>query len=174
MNLEHISVNEFTLNSVNLNHLMNIYIFSPSEIFVKYQNLTEVFFKVNTDKLPSHWNHVNHHIPLEEEFKPVYNPIYNLSEIKFSVMKEHLKENFEKEFIHPFTFLWESSVLFVKKSDDSLWMCIDYCILNQMTIKNHYSLLLISELLNWVKGTKFFIKLNLRSVFNLLHIIKGD
>jgi hypothetical protein len=174
MNLKHMSINDFMFNSVNLNHLTNIYVLSPSEISAKYQDLMEVFFKVNINKLSPHWDYINHHIPLEEKFKSVYDFIYNLSKTEFSVMKKHLKKNLEKGFICLFTFLWELSVLFVKKPDSSLWMCIDYHTLNWMTIKNHYLFSLISELLNWVKGTKFFIKLDLRSAFNLLYIIEGN
>jgi hypothetical protein len=41
-------------------------------------------------------------------------------------------------------------VLFTSKKDSSLWLCVNYCELNNITVKNHHSLLLISETLNWL------------------------
>jgi hypothetical protein len=54
MNLKYMLIDDFMLNSVNLNHLTNTYISSSSEISAEYQNLMKIFFKVNTDKLSSH------------------------------------------------------------------------------------------------------------------------
>jgi hypothetical protein len=102
INLKHVSVDDFMFNSINLNHLTNIYVFSLPEILAEYQNLIEVFFKTNTDKLPLHHSHIDHHISLKEEFKSVYNSIYNLSEMELSVLKKYLKKNLNKEFIHSF------------------------------------------------------------------------
>jgi hypothetical protein len=81
---------------------MNVYILSLSEISAKYQNLTEVFFKVNADKLSSHCDHVDHYISLEKEFKSVYNLIYNLLKTELFILKKYLKKNLDKEFICSF------------------------------------------------------------------------
>jgi hypothetical protein len=64
----------------------------------------------------------------------------------------------------------ETSVLFVSKKDDDLWLCVDYCELNQITVKNHHSLSLISEILNWLSDVKIFIKLNLKDVYHCICI----
>ncbi len=65
-------------------------------------------------------------------------------------------------------------VLFTSKKDSSLWLCVDYCELNNITVKNHHSLLLISETLNWLSGAKIFIKLNLKDVYHCIHICVSD
>jgi len=72
----------------------------------------------------------------EEGSKPVFSPIYNLSEIELEVLKEYIDENLQKRFIHPSTSPFSAPVLFVKKPDGSLHLCVDYQALNRMTIKN--------------------------------------
>ena len=67
---------------------------------------------------------------------------------------------------HPF--------FFVKKKDGSLRLVVDYRGLNKVTIKNRYALPLISSLLEWINGARFFTKINLRGPYNLLRIRLGD
>ena len=54
-----------------------------------------------------------------------------------------------------------SPVFFVKKENSMLWLVQDYQTLNAMTIKNKYPLPLISELINKLKGAKYFTKLDI-------------
>jgi len=61
-------------------------------------------------------------------------------------------------------------VLFTSKKDSSLWLCVNYCELNNITVKNCHSLLLISETLNWLSDAKIFIKLNLKDVYHCICI----
>ena len=69
--------------------------------------------------------------------------------------------------------LFGTPVLFVKKSNGSLYLYIDYHALNSMTIKNQYPLPLISKLLDRVKGTKYFTKIDVHDAFNCLYIMLG-
>ena len=85
-------------------------------------------------------------------------------------MKKYIKENLEKGFIRKSTSPAGAPILFVKKKDGSLRLCVDYRKLNEMTIRNSYPLPLINELLDRVKGAKFFTKLNLKSAYNLVRI----
>lgn len=66
---------------------------------------------------------------------------------------------FDKDFIRPYVLQWEALVLFVKKKDRSLRLCIDYRLLNQVIIKNKYPLLRIDDLFNQLKSVKVFSKL---------------
>jgi hypothetical protein len=70
-------------------------------------------------------------------------------------------------------FSWRS-VLFTSKKDDSLQLCVNYCELNCITVKNRHSLSLISETLNWLSGAKIFIKLDLKDVYHCICICKDN
>ena len=73
-----------------------------------------------------------------------------------------MKELFDKEYIQPSASPWGSPILFVKKKDRSMRMCIDYCSLNAVTIKNKYPLPRIDDLLDELQKDKFFSKIDLR------------
>jgi hypothetical protein len=67
-----------------------------------------------------------------------------------------------------------SPVLFVKKKTGELHLCVDYHGLNTITKKNCYPLPLIDDLLNCMQGCSVFSVINLKNVFNLVHIHEGD
>ena len=63
-----------------------------------------------------------------------------------------------------------SPVLLVKKKDGLMRMCIDYCGLNAVTIKNKYLLPLIDELFDQLNEAKYFTKLDLQSGYHQVWI----
>src|SRR3954463_15030696 len=67
-----------------------------------------------------------------------------------------------------------SPFFFIKKKDGKLRPVEDYRKLNEMTIKNHYPLPLIQELVDKLKGAKYFTKLDIQWVYNNIHIKEGD
>ncbi len=71
-------------------------------------------------------------------------------------------------------FSTSAPILFVKKKDGSLRMCVDYCGLNQLTIKNQHLLSLISGLLDQFTHAKVYTKIDLHGTYNLVCIQKGD
>ena len=90
------------------------------EIPKEYRNLTDVFSKSKSEELPPHRGSLDHSIPLEKDAKPVFGPIYNLSETELQVLREYIDKNLRKRFIRPSTSPFGSPVLFVKKPDGSL------------------------------------------------------
>ena len=78
-------------------------------------------------------------------------------------LKEQLSELQRKEYIRPSSSPWGSPVLFVKKKDGSMRLCVDYRSLNVVTIKNKYPLPRTDDLFDQLKGAKFFSKIDLRS-----------
>ncbi len=69
--------------------------------------------------------------------QPPFWPIYNLSQDEIVMFWTYMDENLDKGFIQHSKSPNGVSILFVKKEkNDSLWMCIDYYSLNQLTIKN--------------------------------------
>ncbi len=89
-------------------------------------------------------------------------------------LHRYLNENLSKDFIQVSHFQMIASVLFIKKLKLELCFCINYWDLNAITIKNWYSLSLISEMLNYLSRVKIFIKLNIISAFNQLWIKEED
>lgn len=69
----------------------------------------------------------------------------------------------DKKNILPSVSPWRVPVLFVKKKDGSLRLCIDYCELNKIMLKNKYPLFRIDDLFDQLKGAKVFSKIDLRS-----------
>ena len=65
-------------------------------------------------------------------------------------------------------------MLFVKKKDGTLRLCIDYRQLNKLTIKNKYPLSRIDDLFDQLKGANIFSKIDLRSGYHQLRIKDVD
>ena len=79
-----------------------------------------------------------------------------------------------KGFIRNSSSFCASPILFVKKKDGSLRLCVYYRALNDITIKDRYPLPRIEETLNQIRGAKYFIGLDLRSAYNIITINEGD
>ena len=138
-----------------------------------YHSFLDVFSKKSADQLPDHRPY-DHHIPLEEGGMPPWGPIYSLSETELAALREYLDENLKKGFIVPSESPAGAPILFVKKKDGSLRLCVDYRGINKITIKNRYPLPLISELLDRLRTAKVFSKIDLRGAYNLLRIKHGE
>ena len=80
----------------------------------------------------------------------------------------------DKGYIRPSVLPWCELVLFVKKKDGTLRLCINYRHLNKVTIKNRYPLLRINEFFDQLKGETMFSKIDLRSEYHHAHIKKYD
>ena len=78
-------------------------------------------------------------------------------------LKAQIQELLDRGFIRLSMSLWGASVLFVKKKDGSMRMCIDYQELNKLTIKNKYPLPRIDDLFDQLRGATVFSKVDLRS-----------
>ena len=89
-------------------------------------------------------------------------------------MKTYIKANLASGFIRPSKSPAGAPILFVRKKDDSLSLCINYKELNNLTIKNRYPLLLIGELLDCLGRAKHFTQLDLTNAYHQMRIRKGD
>ncbi|KAL4272854.1 hypothetical protein GQ457_13G014870 [Hibiscus cannabinus] len=80
----------------------------------------------------------------------------------------------EKDFIQPSSSPWGAHVLFVKKKDDTMRLCIDYRQLNKVTIKNKYPFPRIKDLFDQLKDAAVFSKIDLRSRYYQMRVREGD
>ena len=145
----------------------------PPRIPAEYQAFTRVFSKKKVNELPAHGTH-NHAINLEGTGDPPFGPLYNLSGNELKVLWDYLADNLAKGFIQALTSPSEVPILFVKKKDGTLQLCVDYQGLNHLTWKNCYPLPLINEALDWLVSVKVYTKLNIWSAYNLIWIKEGD
>jgi hypothetical protein len=89
-------------------------------------------------------------------------------------LQMQLKELLDLGLIRPSVSPWGAPVIFVKKKDGSLRLCIDYRDLNHATVKNTYPMLRIDDLFDQMKGATVFSKIDLRSGYHQLRIKEGD
>jgi hypothetical protein len=90
------------------------------------------------------------------------------------VLREYINENLKKRYIRPSTLLTRYPVLFVPKLNGKLRIYIDYRQFNAITIKNRYTLSLIHEMQNKIKGFKIFTKIDIRERYYKIRIKKGE
>ncbi|GBG62519.1 Glycine decarboxlase T-protein (GDC-T) [Chara braunii] len=115
-----------------------------------------------------------HEIILEDGAVPPRGCIYRMSEEELSVLRAQLDDLLEKGWIRPSSSPYGAPVLFVRKKNKDLRLCIDYCKLNEQTIRNAGPLPRIDDLLERLGGAKFFSKLDLKSGYHQLEIRKED
>ncbi|KAH0650386.1 hypothetical protein KY284_030298 [Solanum tuberosum] len=106
--------------------------------------------------------------------QPIFIPPYHMASAELKELKEQLKDLLDKGFIRLSIYLWGAPVLFVRKKDGSLRMCIDYCQLNKVTIKNKYPLPRIDDIFDQLKGASYFSKIDHRSGYHQLRVREND
>src|SRR6266498_4718747 len=100
--------------------------------------------------------------------------MYSLSQTKVQALHEFLDENLCIGFIRPSKSAHGTPILFIKKKDGSLRLCVDFCGLNHITKKDHYLLPLISDLLDTPGRARIYMKIDLRHAYHLVWIANGD
>ena len=147
---------------------------SPEKLVPEeYHEYLDIFDEGKANRFPEErpWDHK---IEMKEGFEPKSFKNYNLTPEEQLEQDKFLKENLEKGYIRPSQSPMASPFFFVKKKDGKLRPCQDYRYLNDWTIKNAYPLPLISEIMDKLKGAKYFTKLDVRWGYNNVRIKKGD
>jgi hypothetical protein len=93
-----------------------------------------------------------------------------MSTLEQKELQMHLEELLKKGYIHPSVSPWGSPVVFVKKKDGTLRLCIDYRQLNKVNVKNKYPLARIDDLFDQLKNEKIFSKVDLGSGYHQVRI----
>ncbi|KAG7593905.1 hypothetical protein ISN45_Aa01g026930 [Arabidopsis thaliana x Arabidopsis arenosa] len=113
-------------------------------------------------------------IELEPGTTPISKAPYRMAPAEMAELKKQLEELLDKGFIRPSSSPWGAPVLFVKKKDGSFRLCIDYRGLNKVTVKNKYPLPRIDELLDQLRGARWFSKIDLASGYHQIPIEPSD
>ena len=116
----------------------------------------------------------DHKIELELGAKPLTMGPYRMAPPELEELRRQLKELLDTGFIQPSKTPYGALILFQRKYNGSLRICIDYRALNKVTIKNKYPIPLIIDLFDQLSRAKYFTKLDLRSGNYQVRIAEGD
>ena len=141
----------------------------PSE----YHDYADVFSEQQAFSLPPHRPY-DLKIELDED-KPIPpGRLYSLSVAELGALRKFLDENLSAGFLRQSSSPHGAPVLFVKKKNGSLRLCVDFRALNRLTKKDHYPLPLISDLLQSPGKVRYYTKIDLRHAYHLVRVAEGD
>ncbi|GBG69736.1 hypothetical protein CBR_g4567 [Chara braunii] len=139
-----------------------------SHLLDEYRNI----FEVPTVTVPD--RPVRHGITLEVGAVPPRGCIYHMSEEELQVLRAQLDDLLDKGWIRPSCSPYGAPVIFVRKKNKDLRLCIDYRKLNAQTVKNADPLPRIDDLLERLGGATYFSKLDLKSGYHQIKIQPQD
>ncbi|GBG69260.1 hypothetical protein CBR_g3958 [Chara braunii] len=117
---------------------------------------------------------VEHSIQLVPDYRVHHQAPYRLSIPEATELKRQLEELLRLGFIKPCNSSWGAPVLFVRKADGTLRLCIDYRGLNRYTVKNNYPMPRANELFDRLADNRFFTKIDLRSGYHQIRVAAED
>jgi hypothetical protein len=156
----------YNKNLLRSNISLNLYFLYIS---LEYHEFTKLFSNIEAKKLSLYYLY-NHTIPLELRTILLFSSIYLISLVELEVLRKYYENKLYIDFLYYSQSLYSTLILFIKKLDSILYLYIDYRDLNKITTKNHYSLLLIKELLNQIYCAKYFTKFDIRDRYYRLDI----
>ena len=130
---------------------------NPTTVLPKpYKKFLKVFSQEEANKMLSHHPGIGYTIDMKPGTQPPGEPLYCISRNKLQVLKKYLKGNLSKRFIQALLSPVAATILFVKKPENGLPFCVNYCGFNALTIKNKYFLPLINETPNCLFNAIYF------------------
>ena len=115
-----------------------------------------------------------HVIKLVKGKQPSYSSIYSLDPVEMETLKAYIETYLKTGFIWPSKFPADTPILFEKKPDGSLHLCINYQSFNNLTIKNQYPLPLIGKSLDQLGRAKQFTELDLTNAYYGMRIRENN
>ena len=144
-----------------------------SHIPKEYHDYADVFSKAKADTLAPHRPY-DLKINLEEGTSPPIGTMYSLSQSELGTLREFIDEHVRIGFIRPSSSPHGAPVLFVRKKDGSLRLCVDFRGLNKISKKDRYPLPFISDLLTTAGKARLYTTIDLRHAYHLVRIAEGD
>jgi hypothetical protein len=113
-------------------------------------------------------------IELKPGTAPIYKTPFRMITPELAELKEHSKELLEKGFIPLSSSPWGAPMIFVRKKDGTMRLCVDYHALNEVNLKNKYPLPRIDDLFDQLYGACVFSKIDLQSGYHQLKVRECD
>ena len=134
------------------------------------------YVDVFPDELPglSPQRVVDFGIELHPGTSPISMTLHRMAPVELQELRVQLQELLDKGFIRPSTSPWGAPVLFTKKKDKTLRLCIDYRQLNRVKIKNRHQLPRIDDLFDHLRGVRVYSKIDLRIGYHQLRVRDTD
>lgn len=124
--------------------------------------------------LPPGWA-IDHRIELTEgNHQPPHKPCYKMSPLELQEAHRQVEEYLQKGYIRPSVSPYGAPILFIRKKNGKLRMYIDYRALNNITKRNNFPIPQIDELLENLRGARYFSKLDLASGYHQTRIMEAD
>src|ERR1700720_361735 len=168
LNLADIEVSGHLASTSKLPDLVDL-----SNVPKEYHEFADVFDKAKAQTLAPH-KHYDLKINLEEGYTPPLGQVDLLSQTELKVLREFLDENLAAGFISSTRSPHGAPILFVKKKDGGLRLCINFHRLNKITKKDRYPLPLIMDLLDSAGKARIYTKIDLQHAYHLVCINKGN
>ena len=124
-------------------------------------------------KLPPR-RQTDHQIELVPGSRPPTQAPYRMTPPELRELRKQLTELLDAGLVQPSKAPYGAPVLFQKKQDGTLRMCVDYRALNKVTIKTKYPIPLAAELFDRLSKVEYFTKLDLRSGYWQVRVVEGD
>ena len=144
-----------------------------SGILEEYHDFADVFSKAKATRHALH-RKFDLKIDLDEGTSPPLGTIYSLSPTELDSLCTFINEHLNYGFIRQSSSAHGAPVLFVRKKDGTLRLCVDFHGLNKITKKDRYPLLFISDLLDAPSKAHIYTKIDLCHVYHLVHVAEGD
>ena len=141
---------------------------------VEYRSYADVFSETESERLPEHKPY-DHAIDLKPDTpETIRSKVYPMPVNEQDELDRFLADHIRKGYIVPSKSPIASPVFFVKKKDGRLRLVQDYRKLNEYTVKNRYPLPLASDIVNRLRGARFFTKFDVRWGYNNIRIKEAD
>ena len=144
-----------------------------SQLPPQYAEFAELGSERESRSLPKHGPH-DLVITLQKGTMPPHQPLYSLSRAELALLRDYLAEYLARGWIRHSKSPAGAPILFAKKKDGSMRLCVDYRGLNKITIKNRHPLPLITESLDRLAQAKYYTKLDVREAYHRVRIKEGD
>jgi len=139
----------------------------------RFYKWLKVFGKVKSERMPVRkvWDHA---IDLNNDFKTSKARVYSFSRNEKEEVQKFIDKHLKKGYIRPSKSSQTLPVFFVGKKDEGKCIVMDYRRLNKQTVKNNYSLLLITDLVDSIGNKRIFTKIDLQWGYNNVQIKERD